>query len=221
LKILMASSEAVPFAKTGGLADMVSSLSLALAKHGNEVRIVIPRYYSINKDDLKLKALEGPMGVPIGGWEEWCKVYEGTLPGSGKKNPVSVYFIDHENFFGRDGIYGVPSEPDFLDNPRRFTFFCRSVFQLCRKIGWFPDVLHSHDWPCALVPVFLKFGERYGTFSKTVSALTIHNLNLIFWITPGALLFSAALFFSSAEKSAGFRMSFILMTGRARWFRCS
>jgi len=172
----MASSEAVPFAKTGGLADMVSALSLSLAKQGNEVRIVIPRYYSINKDELKLKALEGPMGVPIGGWEEWCGVSEGTLPGSSKKNPVTVYFIDHENFFGRDGIYGVPSEPDFLDNPRRFSFFCRSVFQLCRKIDWYPDILHSHDWPCALVPVFLKFGERNGAFSKTVSALTIHNL---------------------------------------------
>jgi len=172
----MASSEAVPFAKTGGLADMVSALSLSLAKKGNEVRIVIPRYYAINKDELKLKALEGPMGVPIGGGEEWCKVYEGTLPGSGKKNPIIVYFIDHENFFGRDGIYGVPSEPDFLDNPRRFTFFCRSVFQLCRKIDWYPDVLHSHDWPSALVPVFLKFGERQGAFSKTVSVLTIHNL---------------------------------------------
>jgi len=176
LKILMVSSEAVPFAKTGGLADMVSALSLALAKQGNEVRIVIPRYYAINKDELKLKALEGPMGVPMGGGEEWCKVYEGTLSGGTKKNPIRIYFVDHENFFGRDGIYGVPSEPDFLDNPKRFTFFCRSVFQLCRKIDWYPDVLHSHDWPSALVPVFLKFGERQGGFSKTVSVLTIHNL---------------------------------------------
>ena len=176
MKILMVSSEAVPFAKTGGLADMVSALSLALAKKGNEVRIVIPRYYAINKDELNLKAIEGPMGVPMGGGEEWCKVYEGTLNGGSKKNPILIYFIDHENFFGRDGIYGVPSEPDFLDNPRRFTFFCRSVFQLCRKIDWYPDVLHSHDWPSALVPVFLKFGERQGAFSKTISVLTIHNL---------------------------------------------
>jgi len=176
LKTLMISSEAVPFAKTGGLADMVSALSLTLAKQGNEVRIVIPRYYAINKDELKLKALEGPMGVPMGGGEEWCKVYEGTLSGGAKKNPVRIYFIEHENFFGRDGIYGVPSEPDFLDNPRRFTFFCRSVFQLCRKIDWYPDILHSHDWPSALVPVFLKYGERYGGFSKTISVLTIHNL---------------------------------------------
>ncbi|MCL2069447.1 MAG: glycogen synthase [Treponema sp.] len=176
LKILMASSEAVPYAKTGGLADVVSALSLALAKQGHDVRIVLPRYYGINIEELKLKALVGPMGVPMGGGEEWSKVYTATMPGSSQKNPVRVYFIDHENFFGRDGIYGVPSDPDFLDNPRRFTFFSRGVFQLCRKIKWYPDVLHAHDWPCALVPVFLKFGERQEKFAKTISALTIHNL---------------------------------------------
>ena len=180
----MVSSEAVPYAKTGGLADMVSALSLALSKLGHDVRIVLPRYYGIDIAGLGLKALEepgeadggSPMGVPMGGGEEWCKVYEGTLPGSRGKNPVQVYFIDHENFFGRDGIYGVPSEPDFLDNPRRFTFFCRSVFQLCRKLTWYPDVFHAHDWPSALVPVFLKFRERREVFEKAVSVLTIHNL---------------------------------------------
>jgi len=176
MKILMVASEAVPYAKTGGLADMVSALSCALTRQGHEVRIVIPRYYGINKDELNLKALDDPMGVPMGGGEEWCAVYGSTLPGSVKNNPIKVYFIDHEKFFGRDGIYGVPHEPDFLDNPRRFTFFCRAVFQLCKKIGWYPDVLHAHDWPGALVPVFLKYGERQGAFSKTVSVLTIHNL---------------------------------------------
>jgi starch synthase len=174
MKILMASSEAVPFAKTGGLADAVSALSLALAKIGHEIKIVLPRYYNINRSELT--QLEGEMGVPVGGGEEWSAVYTTELPGSPKKNPVAVYFIDHEQFFGRDGIYGVPWEPDFLDNPRRFTFFCRAVFQVCRKIGWYPDVLHAHDWPAALVPVFLKYGEKQRDFSKTVSALTIHNL---------------------------------------------
>ncbi|MCL2094083.1 MAG: glycogen synthase [Treponema sp.] len=176
MKILMATSEAVPYAKTGGLADMVSALSLALAEQGHEVVIVLPRYYGINKDELGLKLLAGPMGIPMGGGEEWSAVYTGLLPGSSSKNPVKVYFIDHENFFGRDGIYGVPSEPDFLDNSRRFTFFCRAVFQLCRKITWYPDVLHAHDWPSALVPVFLKYGERQGPLAKTISVLTIHNL---------------------------------------------
>jgi len=172
----MASSEAVPFAKTGGLADMVSSLSLALARQGHEVRLVIPRYYGINKAELDLEALEGPMGVPMGGGEEWGEVYWASLPGSPKKSPIRVYFIDHEKFFGRDGIYGIPSEPDFMDNPKRFTFFCRGIFQLCKKLDWYPDVLHAHDWPGALVPVFLKYGERREEFSQTISVLTIHNL---------------------------------------------
>ncbi|MDR2094152.1 MAG: glycogen synthase [Treponema sp.] len=175
MKILMASSESLPFVKTGGLADMVSSLSIALAKKGHEVKIVIPRYYSINRENLR--QLEGALGVPMGSGEEWCAVYKDTLPGSPKENPVLVYFIDHEKFFGRDGIYGVPSEPDFLDNPFRFAFFSRAVFQLCRKICWFPNILHAHDWPTAMVPVFLKYSERYSKeFAKTASILTVHNL---------------------------------------------
>jgi starch synthase len=174
MKILMAASEAVPFAKTGGLADAVSALSLALAGLGHEIKIVLPRYYSIDRGTLR--QIEGALGVPVGGGEEWCAVYAAVLPDSPKKNPVDVYFIDHEIFFGRDGIYGVPREPDFLDNPRRFGFFSRSVFQLCRKLDWYPDILHAHDWPSAMVPVLLKFAERSGGFSRTASALTIHNL---------------------------------------------
>jgi starch synthase len=174
MKILMAASEAVPFAKTGGLADAASALSLSLAKLGHEVVIVMPRYYSIDRSKMTL--LEGAMGVPVGDGEVWCAVYKADLPGSPKKNPITVYFIDHEIFFGREGIYGTPAEPDFIDNPRRFAFFSRSVFQLCRKISWYPDILHAHDWPSALVPVFLKFGERQGEFAHTKSVLTIHNL---------------------------------------------
>ncbi len=174
MKILMASSEAVPFAKTGGLADAVSALSLSLAKLGHEVVIVMPRYYSIDRS--KMTQLEGAMGVPVGDGEVWCAVYKTDLPGSPKKNPVTVFFIDHEIFFGREGIYGTPAEPDFLDNPRRFGFFSRAVFQLCRKISWYPDILHAHDWPSALVPVLLKFSERHGAFAHVKSVLTIHNL---------------------------------------------
>jgi starch synthase len=177
MKILMVSSEAVPWAKTGGLADTVSSLAAALSNLGHEVRIVIPRYYPVDRG--KLAALEGPLGVPMGGCEEWGAVYTAELPGS-PRNPVAVYFIDHERFFGRDGIYGTAAEPDFLDNPRRFAFFCRAAFQLCRKIGWYPDILHAHDWPAAMSAVYLKFAERVsgaaGGFEKTASVLTVHNL---------------------------------------------
>jgi starch synthase len=186
LKILMCTSEAVPFAKTGGLADAVSSLSLALAKLGHDVRIVMPRYYSVNRD--KLKKMDGALGVPMAGGEEWSAVYTTELS-DGKKSSVTVYFVEHEGFFGRDGIYGNAREPDFLDNPRRFAFFCRACFQLCRKLSWYPDVMHAHDWPAALVPVLLRYGEKNrphtasgaegeqsGSFEKTVSILTIHNL---------------------------------------------
>ncbi|MDR0448520.1 MAG: glycogen/starch synthase, partial [Treponema sp.] len=177
LKILMCSSEAVPYAKSGGLADAVSSLSLALAQMGHDVKIVMPRYYGINREVLKRQ--EGALGVPMAGGEEWCAVYTGDLPAGPLtkiKNPVQVHFIDHEGFFGRDGIYGTHFEPDFLDNPRRFSFFCRAIFQLCRKIDWYPDVLHAHDWPTALVPVFLRNVEKHRSFAKTRSVLTIHNL---------------------------------------------
>jgi len=174
MKILMTTSEAHPFVKTGGLADMVSALSLALTKLGHDVRIVLPRYYAI--DRTKLDLIDGPLGVPLGGGEEWCAVYTTSLPGSTAKKPVPVYFLDHEKFFGRDGVYGNAGESDFHDNPRRFSFLSRAAFQLCRKLNWYPDVLHAHDWPTALVPVYLKFGERQGPFARTVSALTIHNL---------------------------------------------
>jgi starch synthase len=174
MKIIMATSEAVPFAKTGGLGDAVSSLALALARLGHEVKIVLPRYYSVERSGLT--QLEGEMGVPVGGGEEWCAVYQTTLPGSRKNNPVLIYFVEHERFFGRDGIYGTPWEPDFLDNPRRFTFFCRSVFKLCQKLKWKPDVMHAHDWASSLVPVLLKYEQRHGLFEDAVSVLTIHNL---------------------------------------------
>ncbi|MDR2796221.1 MAG: glycogen synthase [Spirochaetaceae bacterium] len=174
MKILMAASEAVPFAKTGGLADAVSALSLAIAKLGNEVKVILPRYWRI--DRAKLTQLEGEMGVKMGGLEEWCAVYKTVMPGSSKKNPVEVFFIDHEIFFGRDGIYANVFNEDYADNPRRFTFFSRAVFQFCNKTGWYPDVIHAHDWPTALVPVYLKYGLREGAFANTVSVLTIHNL---------------------------------------------
>jgi starch synthase len=178
MKILMVSSEAVPWAKTGGLADMVSALSISLSQLGHEVKVIIPRYYNIDRGKLEL--IPGAMGTPMGGGvEEWCGIYCTDMPGT-EKNPVKVYFIDHEIFFGRDGIYGSPTETDFIDNPRRFMFFCRACFQLCKKINWYPNILHAHDWPAAVAPVYLKFAERVrgikSGFEKTASILTIHNL---------------------------------------------
>ena len=170
MNILMVTSEAVPFAKTGGLADAVSALSVALTNLGHDVRIVMPRYYRIDRS--KLTIIPGPMAVHPGYQELWASVYESTLPGT----TVPVYFIDHEQSFGRDGVYGVPGETDFHDNPQRFSLLGHAAFQLCRKIRWFPDIIHAHDWAAALAPVLLKFNERHDEFAHTASVFTIHNI---------------------------------------------
>ncbi|MCF0241448.1 MAG: glycogen synthase [Treponema sp.] len=170
MKILMVTSETVPFAKTGGLADAVSALAISMKKQGHDVRIVLPRYYKIDRS--KLTKLEGPMGVAAGQIETWVAVYESKLPGT----DVPVYFLDHEDAFGRDGIYGTKTETDFHDNPYRSAILCHGAFQLCRKLGWYPDIMHAHDWFVGLVPVLLKCVCRNGYFAHTSSVLTIHNL---------------------------------------------
>ncbi len=175
MKILMVTSETVPFAKTGGLADAVSALAITLKKQGHDVRIVMPRYYKIDRS--KLIPIDEPVAVAAGTVETWVKFYHSTLPGS----EVPVYFIDHEQAFGRDGIYGTKTESDFHDNPYRSAVLCHGAFQLCRFLGWYPDIMHAHDWFCALVPVLLKHVCRNGYFAHTASVLTIHNLGYQGW----------------------------------------
>ncbi|HSL16447.1 MAG TPA: glycogen synthase GlgA [Methylomirabilota bacterium] len=170
MKILMVSSEAVPFAKAGGLGDMVSALSAELARQGHDVRIVLPRYSSV--DPGLLHRIGGALGVPMGPEEEWCAVAETRMPGS----DVPVYFLDHQELFGRDGIYGTKAEPEFGDNLRRFTLLSRGALQLAKMLQWTPEVVHAHDWPAALVPVYLNTLERHGPFEATGSVLTVHNL---------------------------------------------
>lgn len=172
MKILMVSAEAVPFAKTGGLADAVSALAGSLSLLGHDVRIVMPRYYKIDRRELV--KLEGPLGIPVGTGQEWTAVYKTDLKGFPN---VTVYFIDHENCYGRDGVYGTKLEPDFYDNPYRFSLLCHGAFQICNKIGWYPDIVHAHDWSAALAPVLLKHICRsQSQFRNTASVFTIHNM---------------------------------------------
>ena len=166
----MISSEAVPFAKSGGLGDAVSALALALSRLGHDVRVLMPRYYFIPRDSLE--SLEDPMGVPVGTAEHWTRVYASFLPSS----KVPVYFLDFEKYFGRTGVYGQSSQSEYPDNPERFALLSRAAFQLCKKLGWTPDIMHAHDWPSSLVPVYLSTLERNSEFLNTASVLTIHNL---------------------------------------------
>jgi len=168
MRILMITSEFTPLAKAGGLADAVSALSVHLHGKGHDVRVVMPRYYDIDRSGLEL--IPGPLGVPVGFGECWCGIFRKEHRG------VPVYFLDHEELFGRSGIYGNREEPDFADNVRRFTLLCRGALQLAKKLDWHPEVLHAHDWPAALAPIYLNTLERHGHFEKTASVLTIHNL---------------------------------------------
>lgn len=185
MRILMVTSETVPYAKTGGLADVVCALSKYLKKSGHDVRIVMPRYYGISLEQKEL--LPGALGVPVSFSEIWFGVFQATLPGtenlkkddSGIKG-VPVYFLDNQELYGRDGVYGEFGG-SYIDNCRRFTALSRGAFQLCKKLGWYPDVMHVHDWPTAIVPLFLNTWEKDGYFTKTASVLTIHNLGYQGW----------------------------------------
>lgn len=172
MKILMVSAEATPFAKTGGLADAVSALAGNLSLLGHEVKIVLPRYYKIDRKHLT--KLEGPLGVPVGTSQEWTAVYTTTLLGFDK---VDVYFLDHENCFGRDGVYGTKLESDFHDNTYRFSLLCHGALQVCNKLSWFPDIVHAHDWSASLANVLIKHVCRsQPSFKNTASVFTIHNM---------------------------------------------
>ncbi|MBI9099280.1 MAG: glycogen synthase [Spirochaetaceae bacterium] len=168
-KILMITSEVVPYAKTGGLADMVSALSLKLKEKGHDVRIVLPRYYDIPKE--MLEKLDLPLGIPTGTGEKWTAVYTDML-----KKKVPVYFIDHEGLFGRAGIYGPSGGEAFDDNAERYNLLCRGAFQLCRFLDWIPDIMHCHDWSSGLVPLYLNTIEYNNEFAETASVFTIHNI---------------------------------------------
>ncbi len=174
MRILMVSSEVVPFAKVGGLADVVASLSKKLKILGHDVRVVMPRYYSINKEELLQHP--APLGVPVGFGEIWNGVYEGRLPNS----DLPIYFLDNEDLYGRDGVYGEFGN-SYQDNCIRFTNLSRGALQLCKYLGWYPDVIHAHDWPTAIVPLFLNTWDKDGYFTKTASVLTIHNLGHQGW----------------------------------------
>lgn len=174
LRILMVCSEAMPFAKAGGLGDAVSALCHGLRQLGHDVRLLLPRYGFI--DLTTLEELPRPLGVPIGGQELWTAVYRGMLPDGLHGDTVTVYFLDYRQFFDRAGIYNTPGQPEYDDNPRRYALLCRAAFQLCRKLHWIPDILHAHDWPAALVPVYNRLLEAHSEFSFSRAVLSIHNI---------------------------------------------
>ena len=173
LSILFSVSEAAPFVKEGGLGDVAGSLPRALSGRGHDVRIVLPRYYAIDRHLHDLKPLPGTLVVPMGIiGDMYCSVYEGALPDSG----VPVYFLEHESFYGRAGVYGTDNE-GFRDNDNRFVFLARATLELCRMLNFTPDLIHAHDWHTAAVPIFMNTLYRHDPYvGDAASVLSLHNL---------------------------------------------
>ncbi len=167
MRVLFVASECVPFAKAGGLGDVVGALPKALRKLGHDVRVVIPRYGFIRVTDARRHA--APLGVPLGEGEAWCAVHENRLPGS----EVPIYFLEHDALFGGQEIYGADQD---LHAMARFALLSRGALQLCRALDFPPDVIHVHDWPSAWIPLLTDTVEDRPPFDRAATVLTIHNL---------------------------------------------
>ena len=160
MRILFAAPEVVPFAKTGGLADVAGALPKALRELGHDVRIIMPRYRAIDAKKLKLTPrLDGA-------------VLEGRLPNAS----VPVYFVEQPRLFDRDGLY-QDKGADFPDNLERFSAFSQAVLSAIPKLKWQPDVVHCHDWQTALVCAHLGWTASSDRFWRSAgTVLTVHNL---------------------------------------------
>jgi len=171
LKVLFIGSECAPYAKVGGLGDVVGALPKALRKLGHDARIVIPLYASIDRAKYGIKFLRSAC-IHMGNREEqWIGIFEAKL-----ENQVPVWFVDCQRYFGRPGIYDEPMG-EYGDNAFRYALLSKAAMQICKDTGWIPDVMHVHDWPTALVAVFLKTWDRIlSPLSGTASVLTIHNV---------------------------------------------
>ena len=163
----MVSGEAVPFCKTGGLADVVGALSQALAGMGHDARVLLPLYGSIDQGRMEETGLTAT--VSVDGKEE-----EVTFLKQEVEN-VPYYFVSHPLFTGRKGIYGRTSVEPYNDNIERYTLLDKAALALPKLLGWKADVVHCHDWTTGLVPYMMqKLGDPF--YKDTMSMLTIHNL---------------------------------------------
>ncbi len=165
MKVLYAASEAVPFCKTGGLADVAGSLPPALAAQGVETAVILPLYRRVKErfaDRLTFLCYDY---VDLAWRHAYCGLF------SLKKDGVTWYFLDNEQYFGRPELYGC------ADDGERFGFFSRAVVKMLDHLDFWPDVIHCNDWQTALIPIYLKDdGVREERYRSVRTVLTIHNI---------------------------------------------
>ncbi|OGW79442.1 MAG: starch synthase [Omnitrophica bacterium GWA2_52_8] len=172
MKVAFVASEMVPFAKTGGLADVTGTLCREIASLGHDVVAFLPRYKSIDPQRLELKVEIKRLSIPVGSENELCRV----LSYQDDKSKIRVYLVDHPEFYCRDELYGT-GLGDYPDNDRRFIYFQRAVLETIKAKNIRLDVIHCHDWQSGLIPVYLKTLYREEpVFEKVKTVLSIHNL---------------------------------------------
>ena len=165
-KILFVASEAVPFIKTGGLADVVGSLPKCYDKEEYDVRVMIPKYLCIKEKFLEKLEFVDQFYMDYLGQNRYVGILQYVHEG------ITFYFIDNESYFWGSKPYG-----DWYYDLEKFSFFCQAALSALPVIGWKPDVVHCHDWQTGLIPVYLK--DRFGAgefFKNMKSVMTIHNL---------------------------------------------
>ncbi len=175
MRVALLSSEVVPFAKTGGLADVAGALPKALGKQGIDARVILPLYQQIDRGGLNDSVIEN---VPV----EWrgqtrpIRVYQSDAAGA------PAYLIDAPEYFSKPSIYGYSNDHE------RFAFFSRAALALVKHLDWQPDIVHGNDWPCGFAIIELRARRRYEEFfRKTKTLFSIHNLGYQGAFDPGDL----------------------------------
>jgi starch synthase len=170
MHIVFAASECVPFAKTGGLADVVGALPPELVKLGHEVTVYLPFYAGVRRQIKgELRYAVRSITIPFEHYNRFAGIVDG-----GKRAGVQLYFVDCPALFDRAGLYGEKGK-DYPDNAERFALFCRAVLEATKLLG-VPEVFHVHDWQAALIPVYLR--TVYASdplLGRARVVLTIHN----------------------------------------------
>ncbi len=165
MKVLFVTSEARPFAASGGLADVSGSLPRALRNRLVGCRVVLPLYEAVPQELRDTMKFLTSFSVPVAWRRQYCGVFEAKYDG------VIYYLLDNQYYFKRNGLYG------HYDDAERFAFFSRAVLEMLKHIDFKPDVLHANDWQCALVPVYHSlFYAQSEPYSKMRTVYTIHNI---------------------------------------------
>jgi starch synthase len=173
LNILFATTEAAPFAKTGGLGDVCGALPRELDRLGHNPVVILPAFRQARSAGMPIEPTGVSVRVPIGQKQVEGQFLRSRLPGC----DVPVFLLDQPDYYDRPQLYREDGE-DYKDNCERFTFYCRAVLEAIPLLDLQTDLVHCHDWCAGLIPAYLK--TQYAgkqAFSRIASVLTIHNLS--------------------------------------------